>query len=100
MGVVGEIGKSAAGFVTGVGALGVQAGEFVGHKLFDSPDVPAAQVTAPPLAPDLTDEAVQAARIAARKRVLIGHGLSASFLTGPLGDESKPSTKTPSLSGY
>lgn len=40
----------------------------------------------PPPVPDLTDETIKAARSAARRRLMMGQGLSQSFLTGPLGD--------------
>lgn len=83
--------------------LGVTRRAFnIGKDLIDpdKPNVAPVQVETPPVPPDLTDEAVQQARIATRKRLLMGSGLQSTFLTGPLGDLSKPPSAAPKASGY
>jgi hypothetical protein len=39
----------------------------------------------PPIAPDLTDKAVQAARLRAARQLALGQNLRSTFLTGPQG---------------
>lgn len=60
--------------------IGTQTAAITGVDKRPSPDEPP-----PGPAPDLTDQTIAAARAAARRRLLMGQGLSQSFLTGPLG---------------
>lgn len=53
----------------------------------------------PPPTPDLTDDLVQRARLAAIRRAQMGGALQNSFLTGPYGDTSAPATAAPGLKG-
>jgi len=52
-----------------------------------------------PATPDLTDELVQRARLAAIRRAQMGGALQSTFLTGSLGDTTTPITKKPSATG-
>lgn len=54
---------------------------------------------APPPAPDMTDQVVMMARLAARRRSMMGEGLESTFISGPLGDMSSVPTNTPSAGG-
>lgn len=68
-----------------------------GMSILGGGDLPALPKQAtPPPPPDLTDELVRRARLARGG----GSGLTATFLTGPLGVTSQPSTaNVPSLLG-
>lgn len=91
-GVVGDIASFASG---GLAAVGLK------RFLFDGSEAPAAaKIAAPPPPPDPTDEAVQRARLAARRRVMSGQGTGGTFISGPLGDGSGASGGSATLSGY
>lgn len=62
-----------------------------------TPGAPPA-VTAPPSPPDLTDDAVRRARLAASQRAGIGQGMDSTFLTGPLGLQT-PTMSRPGSGG-
>lgn len=56
-------------------------------KIFGGPDVPPpAPIPKPPPPPDVTDQALQQARLSARRRSLLGMGLDSTFLTNPFTD--------------
>lgn len=92
--------KDAALFaVNPLAGQALAAGKALGGML-SGPDIPNEKIPTPPPAPDLTDQAVKQARLAARRRVLIGQGMGGTFLSGPLGDPSAPPTRAATLSGY
>lgn len=75
------VGEAVAGAIMPAAALNIEAIKAI------TPDDPtaAAPVAAPPPAPDITDQLVQRARLAAMRRAQMGTGLAQTFLTGPLG---------------
>jgi hypothetical protein len=98
-----------ADFVIGGGVPGWLARKVTGlpgpselaKDLFGGTDAPKIDPpVAPPPPPDLTDQAVRLAKLAQRRRLMAGQGLGSTFISGPLGDGSAPSTSKPVLGGY
>lgn len=75
--------------------------DILGAAIFGAPQkqAPPAAIIAPPPPPDPTDDAIRRARLAARRRALIGAGIGSTFISGPLGDLSAPLVGAPSLTG-
>lgn len=84
--VSGAASGAAVGGVPGA-FVGAGAGFLTGLLTADSPDAPPPP-EAPPTPPDLAEELAQRGEIANQMR-LMGDG-AGNFLTGPLGDTTKP----------
>lgn len=69
-------------------------------SLLNPPSAPNIQgPPSPPPPPDLTDEEIQKARAAMVRRQLMGQGTASTFLTGPLGSLTAPTTSRSAAGG-